>query len=384
LPDYVPDPEIVRLVRDLNESVRDEAGPAGEQVGGDLDDLLRWAAERGASDLLLVSGSRPVVRIDGEIAPAGGTPLSSEAVGAMLRSLLDPPGLKRLASSRSLDLAFERPGVGRFRANVHFQQAAPAIAVRLLPAEVPELGRLGLPAAVTGFARLRRGLVLLTGPTGSGKSTTLAALLHEITTTRACHVVTIEQPVEYRLDHGRGLVEQVEIGRDAPTFAGALRSALRQDPDVILIGEMRDPETIGIALTAAETGHLVLATLHTGDTSQAIDRIVDVFPAGAKEIARAQLAGSLRAVVAQILLPAAGGGRVPACEVLLANDAVRNQIRKGDTHRLHQEMSLGKGAGMVTLEEALANLVRAGKVRRQDAEGWARHPKEFQDHLGSS
>jgi twitching motility protein PilT len=225
------------------------------------------------------------------------------------------------------------------------------------------------------------GLVIISGATGSGKSTTLAALLEEINATESRHILTIEDPIEYRLGHGSSLVEQVEIGRDSPSFAAALRSALRQSPDLIMVGEMRDLETIAIALTAAETGHLIFSTLHTGDTSQAVERVVDVFPAGTREQARLQLASSLRAIVSQVLLPATAGGRRPAAELLLSNEAVRNRIRKGEGHQLHQEITLGKSAGMISLEESLASLVHGGHVDRQVAEPWARHPYEFEELL---
>jgi twitching motility protein PilT len=236
---------------------------------------------------------------------------------------------------------------------------------------------------VTRLTALRRGLVLITGPAGSGKSTTLAALVTCLLQARACHVVTLEDPIEYVLAHGRGLVEQIEIGRDAPSFAAALRAALRQAPEIILVGEMRDAETIALALTAAETGHLVLSTLHTGDTSQAIDRVLDVFGSGHQDQIRAQLALALQAIVAQVLLPVPdrAGARRAVCEVLIANDAVRKRIRRGETQHLHQEITLGKASGMVTLEEALARHVREGLAARAEAAAWARHPEEFAKHL---
>ena len=383
--DYVPDPKISRLVRELNQSacgeVRREEGPAGDTS---LERLLQWAAGRGATDLILLTGSEPAARIHGELVLVEGPLLSTEDLQAMIRSLLDQEDLRRLEVERSLDLGFEREGVGRFRANLHFQRGTPALAIRLLPERIPSLQALHLPDVVTSLAGLARGLVLITGPTGSGKSTTLASLLSTITLQRQCHVLTIEDPIEYRLPHGRSLVEQVEVHRDAPSFAVALRSALRQDPDVILVGEMRDPETISIALTAAETGHLVLSTLHTGDASQAVERILDTFPAERHPQLRGQLAAALRAIVSQVLLPTADGkGLRPACEVLLATDAVRNKIRKGEIHLLHQEITLGKSAGMLSLEESLASLVREGRVAREIAGAWAVHLDEFEKLAGS-
>jgi len=380
--EFVPDPDITRIVRDLNLTARgDVPREKGPSESGDLERLLAWAAERGASDLFLVSGSEPTVRIDGGLVLVEGPILSGEDLGLMVRSLLDAPTLKQLGDARSVDLGFEREGVGRFRCNVHYQRGTPALSIRVLPETIPAIEDLGLPASIPALAALRRGLVLITGPAGSGKSTTLAALLARIAAERSIHILTIEDPIEYRLGHGSSLVEQVEVGRDSPSFAAALRSALRQSPDLIMVGEMRDLETIAIALTAAETGHLIFSTLHTGDTSQAVERVVDVFPAGTKEQARLQLAGSLRAIVSQVLLPATAGGRRPAAELLLSNEAVRNRIRKGEGHQLHQEITLGKSAGMISLEESLASLVRGGHVDRQVAEPWARHPNEFEELL---
>jgi twitching motility protein PilT len=262
---------------------------------------------------------------------------------------------------------------------VHFQRGTPALAIRLLPETIPTLDDLHLPPVLGKLTELRRGLVLVTGPSGSGKSTTLASLLTAISEARQCHILTIEDPIEYRLDHGRSLVEQIEIGRDTPSFAVALRAALRQDPDVIMVGEMRDLETISIALTAAETGHLVLSTLHTGDAAQALERIIDVFPKDDHGLLRTQLAGALRAIVSQVLLPGRDpdGGRFPACEVLLATDAVRHKIRKGETHQLLHEITLGKVNGMISLEESLAMLVRQGLVDRQEAASWVVRQDEF-------
>ena len=380
--ELVPDPDITRIVRDLNLTARgDVPREKGPSESGDLERLLAWAAERGASDLFLVSGSEPTVRIDGGLVLVEGPIVSGEDLGLMVRSLLDPPTLKQLGDARSVDLGFEREGVGRFRCNVHYQRGTPALSIRVLPETIPAIEDLGLPASIPALAALRRGLVLITGPAGSGKSTTLAALLARIAAERSIHILTIEDPIEYRLGHGSSLVEQVEVGRDSPSFAAALRSALRQSPDLIMVGEMRDLETIAIALTAAETGHLIFSTLHTGDTSQAVERVVDVFPAGTREQARLQLAGSLRAIVSQVLLPATAGGRRPAAELLLSNEAVRNRIRKGEGHQLHQEITLGKSAGMISLEESLASLVRGGHVDRQVAEPWARHPNEFEELL---
>jgi twitching motility protein PilT len=381
---YVPDPKITQLVQELNRSARGEVrradGPSGHV---DLERLLQWSAQKGATDLLLLAGSEPAARIQGDLTLVGGAILGSEDLQAMVQSLVDEEGLRRLQQERTLDLSFEREGVGRFRCNLHFQRGTPALAFRLLPEKIPTLEELRLPSALGKLAELRRGLVLVSGPSGSGKSTTLASLLTAISESRQCHILTIEDPIEYRLTHGRSLVEQVEIGRDTPSFAVALRAALRQDPDVIMVGEMRDLETISIALTAAETGHLVLSTLHTGDAAQALERVIDVFPQDRHQQLRIQVAGVLRAIVSQILLPGReeGAGRFVACEVLLANDAVRNKIRKGEIHQIHHEITLGKTGGMISLEESLAALVRSGLVAAEEASSWVVRREEFEQLL---
>jgi twitching motility protein PilT len=296
--------------------------------------------------------------------------------------MLDDGLQRRLEAERAVDLCFDRPGLGRFRCNAHFQSGTIAAAVRVFPAGIPTLAGLNLPAHLARFAALERGLVLIAGPAGCGKSTTLAALIDTINRTRNVHIVTAEDPVEYRHAHGTSIVEQMEIGRDVPTFAAALRAALRQDPDVLLVGEMRDLETMSMTLSAAETGHLVFSTLHTGTVAQTLDRIIDVFPEDRQAQIRAQLALSLAGIVIQTLVPLSQGrGRLPAVELLFITDAMRNLIRRGQNHMIHGQMGLARGTGTITLDESLARLVQAGKVARDEASRRAVHLEEFESYL---
>jgi twitching motility protein PilT len=371
----------------------DEPEPVGRgrSLAADepLDVLLAEAVRRGASDLLLVPGSPPVVRIDGRLEPLPVAALLPDGVGALLEPHLGARHLRVLGEAGAVDLTLRRDGdreTGwRFRVNLHRQRGRLAAALRALPRRVPSLAELDLPASLADLVTPTRGLVLVCGPTGSGKSTTVAALVGHLNRTRAAHVVTIEDPVEYEHDSQRCLVEQVEVGGDTPSFAAALRAALRQDPDVIVVGEMRDLETVAIALTAAETGHLVLATLHTHDVVQAVHRIVDVFPPDQQAQIRQQLSISLHAIVAQQLVPRRDrAGRVPAVELLTGTYAVRNHIRNQQPHRLHNEVTLGKRHGMVSLEESLARLVRAGAVAEEEARIRSSRPEELDSLLRGS
>jgi twitching motility protein PilT len=334
-----------------------------------LDHLLELAVKGGASDLLLVPGSPPVIRLHGELQPLDGIPsVGHDDATALLTPYLAPPEAQRFRAGAAVDYCFELPGVGRFRCNLHRARGGASASLRVLPESPPEFASLNLPPQVARFAEMHKGFVLVVGPTGAGKTTTLACLIEMINASRPVHIVTIENPVEFRHKHKRAVVEHVEIGEDSPSFADALRHALRQDPDVILVGEMRDLDTMAIALTAAETGHLVFSTLHTNDTSQAIDRILDVFPAHQQNQVRQQLSLSLTGVVAQHLLPALGGtGRLPAVEVLMATDAIRNLIRTGKTHQIYSTITTGKAAGMQTLEESLAGLVKRKAITREEA-----------------
>jgi twitching motility protein PilT len=364
---------------------RDWMLPAGDEEARErLAALLIAARDAGASDLFLVAGAPPAVRVDGGLRPLPGPGLDTGDVGRLCSALVPDARRNEVARDGAADLSWGTPKVGRVRCNVHRESGRWAAAIRLLPATVPTLNELNLPADLASFAELRHGLVLVTGPAGSGKSTTLAALLALITAKRRAHVVTIEDPIEYRHAPGQSLVEQIEVGRDTPSYAAALRAALRQDPDVLLVGEMRDPETIALAITAAETGHLVFSTLHTGDAAQSITRIIDSYPPGQAPFIRAQLAAALAAVVSQQLLPrTGGGGRVPAVEVLVVNDAVRNLIQKGQGEQIATQVTLGREKGMRSFDQSLAELVKAGLCDRDEARQRARRLREFELHLSS-
>ena len=402
------DPDLEALVRRLNAAARD----AGEPESAELpqpgaaaaappaepspfrltavhSDAREWmgrilgrAREAAATDVLLASGAPPVLRVNGGLAPLQGEPLSASQSEMLCAALVPPERRAAVTAAGAVDFGFSWPGLGRFRGNVHRERGGWAAAVRLFPRELPELEDLNLPACLEPFTALEHGLVLVTGPTGSGKSTTLAALLRRIMSRRTAHVITIEDPVEYEHPHGRCIVEHVEIGRDAPSFAAALRSALRQSPDVLLVGEMRDRDSIAMAITAAETGHLVLSTLHTRDAPQTISRILDTYPPGQLEAVRAQISVSLAGVVSQVLLPRVDGtGRVPAVEVLQGTDAVRNIVRQGKLERLPAQITLERSAGMLSLDESLATLVVRGLVAEATARARARHAMDFERYL---
>ena len=379
------DQELSRLVRELNALGGGSSLPAIERDSGghlQLDRLLARVLESGGSDLLLVAGVPPTARIDGRLIAIDPHALDAKAVRMLVLDMLDDPRQRGLDAERFVDFCFDRPGLGRFRCNAHHQRGTLAAAVRVFPPSVPTLEELHLPESLARFAALERGLVLVAGPAGCGKSTTLAALIQVVNRTRNAHVISAEDPIEYRHPHGTSIVEQMEIGRDVPSFSAALKSALRQDPDVLLVGEMRDLETMSMTLTAAETGHLVFSTLHTGTVAQTLDRIVDAFPDDRQAQVRAQLALSLAGVVIQTLLPRkSGSGRVPAVEVLFVGDAVRNLIRKGMNHQIHAQMALARGAGVVTLDQSLASLVKAGLVEREEAARRAVHAEEFESYL---
>jgi twitching motility protein PilT len=379
------DQEISRLVKELNALGGGASLPAIERDATGqlpLDRLLARVRDSAGSDLLLVAGVPPTARIDGRLIAIDPHVLDPNAVRALVLEMLDEPQQRRLEAGHAIDLCFDRPGLGRFRCNAHFQRGTVAAAVRVFPPRIPTLSELHLPETLARFATLERGLVLIAGPAGCGKSTTLAALIQAINATRSVHVVTVEDPVEYRHAHGTSIVEQMEVGRDVASFADALRSALRQDPDVILVGEMRDLETMSMTLSAAETGHLVFSTLHTGTVAQTLDRIIDVFPEDRQAQIRAQLALCLAGIVIQSLVPLQQGrGRVPAVEVLVVTDAMRNLIRRGLNHQLHAQMALARGMGTVTLDESLARLVKSGAVTREEAARRAVHPEEFEQYL---
>ncbi len=375
------DDELSRLVRELNSLGGAASLPAVERDGAGrvrLGRLLSRVVEAGASDLLVVAGVPPSARVDGRLIAVDPQPLDARTARTLVHEVLDERTLRILDTRSAVNFCFDRPGIGRFRCNAHLQRGTTAAAFRAFPPSIPDLESLALPRTLARFAELERGLVLVAGPAGCGKTTTLAALVGLANRTRNAHVITIEDPIEYVHSHGTCIVEQLEVGRDTPSFREALHEALRQDPDILVVGEVRDPESAAMALTAAETGHLVLTTLHTGTVAQTLDRLVDLFPEERHVQIRAQLSLSLGGIVIQHLLPRARGrGRVPAVEVLVANDGVRNLVRKGLHHQIHAQMAVGRSAGMITLEESLAQRVRAGEVVRDEAARRAGHPDEL-------
>jgi twitching motility protein PilT len=344
-----------------------------------IDDLLEQMVARKASDLHISVASPPAIRVRGEMERLEDyDPLSSEDTQQLLYRILSSEQQKQLEIKRQLDFSHSVPGLARFRVNVYFQKESVGAAFRMIPDELKTLEELGIPSTLHQLAEKPRGIVLVTGPTGSGKSTTLAALIDEINRNRAEHILTIEDPIEFLHRHKRCIVNQREIGPDATTFAEALRAALRQDPDVILVGEMRDLETISTALTAAETGHLVFGTLHTQSAPSTIDRIIDVFPPEQQEQVRIMIANSLQGVVTQTLLPTADGvGRVPSLEVLLPDDAVRNLIRQGKVEQIYSVMQTNTTRGMQTMEQSLADLIQRRIVKLEDALSRSSRPAQL-------
>jgi twitching motility protein PilT len=376
------DEEFQRLITEL------EAGAGSAQLAGPgLARLEQWLAavvRQGGSDLLLVAGAPPSVRVDGRLLALGGGPLDGPEIEDAVFPALPHHAQRRYRAQAIADGSLRVPGAGRFRINLHRERGRAAAALRLLPSRVPTLASLGLPASIEQVARLPRGLVLIGGATGSGKTTTLAALVDDINRREARHIVTIEDPIEYEHPHQQSLVEQVEIGLDAPDFPTALRAALRQAPDVIVIGEMRDPETMRIALAAAETGHLVLSTLHTTDVASTVARVADSFPVERQNTIRQELAMAVAAVTTQMLLPRRGGGRTVAAEILMVGYGARQHIRRNALQHLHQEITITRRHGSRSLEESLARLVRDGTIEREEAQAHAVHPDELDQLLSTS
>jgi twitching motility protein PilT len=342
-------------------------------------DFLEHVIASGGSDLHLTGGLPPTVRVNGQLRPIRGyRPLEPKDLQELLYSILSQKQRETFEENLELDVSYSLPGKARFRVNVFRQRDAIGSVMRLIPFEIKSIEDLGLPPAVKEFSKLRRGLVLVTGITGSGKSTTLAGLIDIINSTRPEHIMTVEDPIEFLHGHKKAVVNQREVGTDTHGFALALRHVLRQDPDVILVGEMRDLETIQTALTAAETGHLVLGTLHTQDAPQSVDRVIDVFPPHQQQQVRVQLAGTLAGIVSQQLLPTPDGkGRAVAAEVLVATPAVRNLIREGKTHQIYTSMQAGGQFGMQVMDQHLAQLVKLGKVTYERALEHCHHPDEF-------
>jgi twitching motility protein PilT len=372
------DGELTRLVEQVNRSAKESKADELKL----LDQLLTIAVQRGASDLLLVANSPASLVVNGTLAGAIGQNLSPSELRGILLPLMTSDQVAELQSQKSIDFCFVRKTIGRFRANYHYQRGTLAASIRLLPEQVPSLESLHLPATVSLLADRRQGLVLVTGPTGCGKSSTLAGLIELINRRRRDHVITIEDPIEFQHPNRNSIVEQIEVGHDTPSFAQAVRSVLRQRPNVILIGEMRDAETMAAALTAAETGHLVLSSLHTNDAAQTVLRILDIFPSTYQSQIRQQLSLALLAVISQQLVPAVSGiGRFPAVEIMLATSAIRSLIRRGDDHQLRANIETGRTDGMLTMEQSLAELVQSGRISRDAAFDHSHHPEDLYRHL---
>ena len=330
-----------------------------------MQELLRETTEKGASDLHLSAGEPPRVRIDGDLVRTDHPTLTADAVNALVATIMSPAQQERFTTEHEVDFSCALPDIGRFRVNIFLHSRGPGAVLRVIPTTIPSLESLGMPPILTELCKRERGLVLVTGPTGSGKSTTLAAMVDLVNSTWDGHILTVEDPVEFVHEPKRCLVNQREVGVHTSSFGTALRSALREDPDVILVGEMRDLETIALALTAAETGHLVFATLHTSSAPKTVDRIIDVFPAGQQSQIRTMLSESLEAVVTQHLLKKKGGGRVAACEILIGVPAVRNLIREGKLHQIPSAMQTGQQVGMQTYDMAVADLAKRGLIARE-------------------
>ena len=351
---------------------------------GDAEKLQTWLGElvaRNGSDLLLVPEAPPVLRIEAALSAIGHQALSGEEIEAAVLPALAAHAREEYEEGGIADSSYRVEGLGRFRVNLHRERGRAAATVRALPHRVPRLDELHLPAGVAALARLQRGLVIVGGATGSGKTTTLAALVNEINHHDSRHIVTIEDPIEYEHAHDRSLIEQVEIGIDAPDFPTALRAAMRQAPDVIVVGEMRDPETARIALSAAETGHLVFTTLHTTDAASTVSRISDSFAQDRQHTVRAEMAMALAAMMTQILLPRKNGGRIPAAELLMVGYGARQHIRKNALQHLHQEITITRKQGSFTMEESLAQLVMQNELSREDALTRAIHPEDLDTQL---
>jgi twitching motility protein PilT len=347
--------------------------------------LATATVQSGASDLHLTVGRPATVRRDGTLVAFENVPvLTSVEIDRMIMSLIDDDQKAELEANSQLDFSFGVPGVGRFRANAFSQRSSLALALRVVPFRVRTLEELGAPPACTTMLNRPYGIVLVVGPTGSGKSTTLAAMIDRINETKPVHILTIEDPVEYLHHHKMAMVNQREVGTDVRSFEKGLKSALREDPDVVLLGEMRDLESMEISLSLAETGHLVFATLHTNDAAQALDRIIDVFPAERRDQIQIMLAGALQGVISQRLLPAIGGGRVAGYEIMIANEAIRNLIREGKSRQMRNMIATGGGEGMQTIEMDLARLVAAGLISIDTAMESSAYPKEIQAQLSTA
>ncbi len=393
-PPAPPRPDLAPGVEQIGQAGNGVAPPAeaqprvtaDEPLAVDIDDLLMALYQRDGSDLHLTAGVQPTIRVDGDLLRLDEFPaLKPHDLQKMIYAILTDKQREAFENNLELDMSYSVPGVARFRVNIFQQRDALGAVMRIIPFEILPLEDLGIPEQVASFAYLPRGFVLVTGPTGSGKSTTLASLIDLINRNRPVHIMTVEDPIEFLHQHKMAVVNQREVGTDTHTFAAALKHALRQDPDVILVGEMRDLETIQIALTAAETGHLVFGTLHTQDAPQTVDRIIDVFPPHQQEQIRVMLSGSLKGVVCQTLLKRSDGkGRVPATEVMVTTSGIRNLIREGKTHQIYSSIQSGASSGMVTMDQSLATLARSGLITRDDAAEKASDMQEFNRLAGGA
>lgn len=349
----------------------------------DIQELLNLTVKNRASDLHLLVGIPPTIRVDGVLSSLQNySAVNPQAMEQMIFSLLKPQQKEQLIANKELDFSFGIGGgaygdLGRFRTNIYFQRGYMSAAFRYLEPKIRTVEELKLPKIAHNFAAMKQGFVLVTGPTGHGKSTTLAAIINEINLNKSVHILTIEDPIEYIYPQARSIVSQREMGQDSNAWGNSLRAALREDPDVVLVGEMRDPETIASAITIAETGHLVFSTLHTNSAAQTIDRIIDSFPANQQPQIRTQLASSLKGIVSQRLLPQINGGRVPAVEVLLGNNAVATNIREGKTHLIDSIIETSKEIGMISLESSLSSLVTGGAISLETAKSYATHPDDL-------
>jgi len=376
-----PQPEMDEDGQSAPQAVPDaEQGPSIPELSAEagMQGLLRYVVENGASDLHIAVGVPPMVRLHGELVPVPGFGVVPPDLSHQLvYSIMSSDQRHTFETECEVDYSFGFSKIGRFRVNAFHQRGSASAALRLIPTEVPRLEDLGMPPVILGLSELKKGLVLVTGPTGSGKSTTLAAIIDRINRERREHILTIEDPIEFMHRHKRSVVQQREVGTDTPTFAKALKSALREDPDVVLIGEMRDLETIGAAVSTAETGHLVFGTLHTNSAAQSIDRMIDVFPSYQQSQIRMQLSTSLQAIVAQRLVPRLDGGRVCVLEVLIATPAVRNLIREGKSHFIESSMQSGRGEGMLLFDTHLSEMLQAGTIAPSVALAFANDPEQF-------
>lgn len=369
---------------DLDELAAALGGPPASRTGSasTLASWLQAMTDRGASDLLLLAGEPPSFRIEGRVVRSDGAVLDGDDVAELVLPDLPPHAQKQFREHGIADAALKVPPLGRFRVNLHRERGRAAAILRRLSTAAPSLGALNLPAGVAMLSRIPRGLVIIGGATGSGKTTTMAAIVDEINRRDEKHIICIEDPIEYEHTNRKSLIQHIEIGTDAPDFPTALRSALRQAPDVVVIGEMRDPETMRIALAAGETGHLVLSTLHTTDVASTIARLTDSFPAERQPTIRQEIAAALAAVLVQTLVPA-GAGRVPAAELLMVQYGARQHIRRNNLQHLHQEITITRKHGSFTIEECLAKLVAKGTVERSDAVLRVSHPEDFESALRS-